>query len=81
MKKDNIKLLPDHHVDQLKEKGTLLHEYRLSTGLSRKDFAYKNQLNAMTLYRIESGSFDCKLSTLMRILDAHYLILPELYKD
>jgi transcriptional regulator with XRE-family HTH domain len=79
MNKQNTNKLQDHHIEQLKEIGALILEYRRSTGLSRKEFATKNQLNPMTLYRIESGKYDYKLSTLMDILDAHFLILPELF--
>ena len=77
MKKDKISKMPDYHLEQLKQLSDLIKEYRRSNGLSRKEFARQSNLNAMTVYRIESGCYDCKLSTILRILDAHCLLLNE----
>jgi transcriptional regulator with XRE-family HTH domain len=74
-------MIKEENQDRFKAVGDRIKELRVKAGYSsHEQFAYDNSLQAKQVWRLESGKFDIKLSTLLRLLNIHGITLEEFFK-
>lgn len=61
--------------------GAKLKEMRIAKGFSSYEvFAFSNDIPRISYYRLEKGT-NCKLESLLKILDIHQVSLSEFFSD
>ena len=74
------RIIPIEHIQRIKQIGEKIKELRLQSGkLSYEGFAYKNGIQRITYFNLESGK-NFNMSTLLKVLDAHSMTLEEFFK-
>ncbi len=67
---------------RLKAIGERIKELRIQAGYtSHEDFANAYNIQPKQIWRLESGKYDLKVSTLLRLLDIHKITLGDFFKD
>ncbi|MFM7021517.1 MAG: helix-turn-helix domain-containing protein [Flavobacteriales bacterium] len=72
--------LPEKHVTRIKAIGAKLKELRKEAGYtSSESFAFDNDIPRVQYGKMERA-VNFKISTLMRVLDAHKITMEEFFK-
>jgi transcriptional regulator with XRE-family HTH domain len=70
-----------HNDDRIKLLGDHIKALRLKAGYSsHEDFANEHGFAMKQYWRLESG-YDFKISTLLRLMDAHNMSFEDFFKD
>jgi hypothetical protein len=71
----------DDNQKEFKKIGKHLKDLRVKAGYTAAlDFAYENEIHPAQYARYEAGT-DMKISSLLRILKAHNLTLPQFFEE
>ena len=79
MTKRTVHELPEDVAQKLKLIGLKVKERRKQIEKNYVLFSEKNQLNSMTVWRIENGE-NCNIASLIEVLDALEVSLEEFFK-
>ncbi len=72
----------EENQHRIKAVGDRIKDLRIKAGYSsHEQFGYDNSLQPKQVWRLESGKFDIKLSSLFRLLNIHGITLEEFFKD
>lgn len=73
--------LSSKHITRIKKIGERVKELRVKSGsTSYETFAFENDIPRVQYGRLERGSANFKIATLLRILDIHKISLEEFFK-
>ena len=73
--------LPPKHVVRIERIGARVKELRIKKGFtSYENFAFEYEIPRVQYGRLEKGSANFKIATLMRICDIHKISLEDFFK-